>query len=267
MNWKDLDAYAQKAAQAAASLQRHYYTQGVSVRHKGVVDLVTQADLDSQKAILEVLQAAFPSHTFMAEENSQGHTQDFEGPLWVIDPLDGTTNFAHRYPYFGISIAYVEKGQVLYGLIYQPLLNECFVAARGHGAFLNGERLAVSQTRDVSQAFLATGFPYDKRESPHNNLGLFAELELASLCVRRGGAAAIDLAYTAAGRFDGFWEAKLKPWDMAAGIVLIEEAGGRISDYSGRPLPSLHSLEIVASNGHIHDDLVAHTRTHALTST
>jgi myo-inositol-1(or 4)-monophosphatase len=245
------------AAKRAASILRAYYSRRLKITFKGEINLVTEADFASQKAIIETLGRAFPSHDILAEEGEFGHHRSMSGPIWVVDPLDGTTNFAHGFPMFAVSIAFREGGETRFGLVYHPLLDELFIAHKNKGATLNGEKVRVSRNRILSESLLATGFPYDRRTSPENNLDLFSHFELASQCVRRAGSAALDLANLSAGRFDGFWEPKLAPWDVAAGILLVEEAGGRATDYAGRPVEDLWCGELIASNGLIHPELLS----------
>ena len=244
------------AKRGAAILQKHY-SRHLKITFKGEINLVTKADLQSQKAIVDTLHSAFPRHDILAEEGGMGHDCSLSGPVWVVDPLDGTTNFAHGFPIFGISIAYREGGETVFGLVDNPLLNELFVAHKGHGTTLNGRPVHVSKNHDISQCLLATGFPYDRRTSPENNLDLFNYFELAAQCVRRSGAATLDLANLSCGRFDGFWEPKLAPWDIAAGMLLVTEAGGQVSDYNGHEIRDLRCGELVASNRIIHHSLVS----------
>jgi myo-inositol-1(or 4)-monophosphatase len=173
---------------------------------------------------------------------------------WIIDPLDGTTNYAHGYPVFCISIAVEEKGTIILGVIYDPMRDEMFSAERGKGAFLNGDRISVSKINELSRSLLATGFPYDIRQSKENNLNYFSSMATKAQAIRRAGAAALDIAYVASGRFDGFWELKLMPWDMAAGVLLAAEAGGRITKISGEKW-DIESQSILVSNGLIHNQL------------
>jgi myo-inositol-1(or 4)-monophosphatase len=252
-----LERAAVRAAREAASILRKFDRRRPKVAFKGEVDLVTEADVASQRVILSTIGKAFPSHSILAEEGHHGHDSPLEGPIWVIDPLDGTTNFAHGFPMFSISIAFRERGETRFALVYHPLLDEMFLAHKGGGATLNGRAISVSGNRVLSEALLATGFPYDRRTSPENNLDLFAHFELSAQCVRRAGSAALDLANLSAGRLDGFWEPKLAAWDIAAGILLVEEAGGKVTDYAGRPLTDLRCGEIVASNGLLHRKLVS----------
>lgn len=251
-----LENVARLAARQAAKILRTYYRQKVKISFKGAVDLVTEADLKSQATIVRTISKAFPEHQILAEEEEFGHNRSLNGPIWIIDPLDGTTNFAHRFPMFAISIAFRDKGKTRFGLIYHPLLNELFIAHRGKGARLNGKKIHVAQKISLSNSLLATGFPYDRRTSQNNNLDLFCHFELTAQCVRRAGAATLDLAYLACGRLDGFWEPGLAPWDIAAGSLLVEEAGGVVTDYSGNPIHDLWCKEIVAGNPKIHSQIV-----------
>jgi len=245
---------AVRACRAAGRIQRAAFGGVQPVEHKGEIDLVTAIDRRCEKQILAIIGRAFPDHGILAEE-SDPRTGDAEH-LWVIDPLDGTTNYSRGFPYFCVSVALVRDGAVIVAAVYQPLLDEMFTAIRGHGAFLNGRPLRVSGQPRLDQAFLATGFPYDIRRSRRNNIDHFSHFATRCLAVRRAGAAALDLAYVAAGRFDGFWELKLRPWDIAAASLLIEEAGGRVTGLAGRPW-RLAVRDIVASNGRVHGEMLA----------
>lgn len=245
------------AALAAGRLLRERLGRVREIRYKGSVNLVTEVDVASEQLIVETIRAAFPDHAFFAEETSERASLDAPA-LWVIDPLDGTTNYAHGYPIFCVSIAFLRHGRPELGVVYQPVLDELFIAERGVGAFLNGERIRVSEHRELRSALLATGFPYD-RERRREALAAFARFTLSARAVRRDGSAALNLAYVAAGRFDGFWEQELSPWDTAAGVLLVEEAGGVVTDYAGQPY-RLEQGTCVASNGAIHQamlDLIA----------
>lgn len=237
------------AAREAGRILMDKLEQGVTVAYKGAIDLVTEADLASERAIVALLRARHPDHDILAEEGDYGCRGADQ--RWIVDPLDGTTNFAHGFPWFAVSIALEVRGEVVLGAVFNPHNNELFVAERGRGATLNGRPLCVSSTGVLEQAMLATGFAYDHKTSPENNYRHFASFQRAAQAVRRAGVASLDLACVAAGRFDGFWELKLKPWDVAAGVLLVEEAGGRVSDYRGAPMP-LDRGEILASNGHLH---------------
>jgi len=244
---------AVRACRAAGRIQLTSFGTAPPVEHKGEIDIVTAIDRRSEKAILAIISRAFPGHGVLAEE-SDPRAGDAEH-LWVVDPLDGTTNYSRGFPYFCVSVALARAGRVIVAAVYQPLLGELFTAIRGRGAFLNGKRLRVSSEAQLDQAFLATGFPYDIRRSRRTNIDHFARFATRCLAIRRAGAAALDLAYVAAGRFDGFWELKLRPWDIAAASLLVEEAGGRITGLAGRPW-RLPVRDIVASNARVHDEML-----------
>jgi myo-inositol-1(or 4)-monophosphatase len=223
------------------------------IEYKGAVNLVTATDYASEDLIISRLKAAFPEDDILAEEREAKplHSES----LWIVDPLDGTNNYAHGFPMFCVSIGYVQAGRICLGAVYEPLHDELFVAEQGKGATLNGKPLAVSATPVLDASLVATGFPYDKRESPINNLDHFQRFALRVQGVRRGGSAALDLAYVAVGRLDGFWELKLSPWDVAAGALLVQEAGGRVTDFSGGE-DFLYGGTVVASNGKIHKEML-----------
>jgi myo-inositol-1(or 4)-monophosphatase len=223
----------------------------VKISYKGEVDLVTQADRRSEDAIVSRLLRYFPKHSIVAEEGT-GQVGD-SGHRWIVDPLDGTTNFAHGYPCFAVSIGLEEAGELLVGVIYQPITKELFTAARGEGAYLNERRIEVSQIDHLSTSLLATGFPSAKR-ARNPNIHFYWNFTLRSHGVRRDGSAALDLACVACGRFDGFWEFGLQPWDTAAGVLLVREAGGMVTSFSGQPYRT-GDYETLASNGRIHTEL------------
>jgi myo-inositol-1(or 4)-monophosphatase len=224
-----------------------------AIEHKGPLELVTEFDRASEQYIVQRLAAAFPGDGLLAEEGSQRPG----GPWrWLIDPLDGTTNYAHGLPHFAVSIAGELDGELEFGVVYDPTRDEMFRAVRGGGAWLNDRRLAVSSAAHLETSLLVTGFPYDLRQNPDNNLDLFVHLARRSIAVRRFGSAALDLAYTAAGRFDGYWELRLAPWDLAAGIVLVREAGGVVSRVDGGPDPLQPPPSIVAANGLLHAQML-----------
>jgi len=216
---------------------------------KGAVDLVTPFDLEAQEILVGRLEAAFPGHGFLAEEGlSKPGDSDYR---WIIDPLDGTTNYSHAFPVFSVSAALERAGRVVLGLVFDPTREEMFRAEAGRGASLNGAAIRVSGIAELGKSLLATGFPYDIRTSPDNNLGYWKRFIVRAQAIRRCGSAALDLAYVACGRFDGFWEIKLKPWDVAAGALIVAEAGGRVTDLAG----GQHSLQapgILATNGLVH---------------
>lgn len=244
-------AVAREAALKAGEFLRNKLDHRQRIAYKGVVNLVTDCDCRSQEIITTALKRSFPGHGILAEEDEETKQTDSSGYRWLIDPLDGTTNFAHRLPIFCISIALEKAGKVILGLVYDPMRQEFFQAVRGQGAFLNGRPIRVSDTRLLNHSLLATGFPYDLRESCLNNLTHFENFLFRAQAIRRCGAAALDLCYVAWGRFDGFWELKLNPWDVAAGSLIVEEAGGMVSDFRGRKF-ILERREIVATNGFIH---------------
>jgi len=246
-------AVATATAAHAASYLRTAARGTRDVRHKGVVDLVTEHDLASEALIRQELRAAFPSWGLLCEE---GGTEGPTDVRWIVDPLDGTTNFAHGLPLFAVAIALEVRGSVEVAVVDAPLLGVAWTATRGGGARRNGEVIAVSGTRTLDQALLATGFPYDRRTSPDNNLAEFAKLQMRAQAVRRCGSAVLDLAWLAEGSFDGYWEGKLNPWDWATGALLVSEAGGRLTDRAGAPF-SHHGATLVATNGAIHDELLA----------
>lgn len=226
------------------------------ISNKGDIDLVTEADVASENLIIERIRSYFPQHGILAEESGEavlvgGKRSEWK---WVVDPLDGTTNYAHGYPCFCVSIALEHNGVVEIGVIYDPVRDEMFAAERGNGATLNGRRIRVSEVEELKDAMLCTGFPYNVRERPDFTRD-FANFTMAAQAVRRDGSAAIDLAYVACGRFDGFWEDGLSPWDIAAGVLLIEEARGKVTNFDNEPL-SIYTKKVVATNGLVHDAML-----------
>jgi myo-inositol-1(or 4)-monophosphatase len=225
----------------------------VEASYKGAVDLVTPFDLGAQEIVVGRLAEAFPGHGFLAEEGlARKGASDCR---WIIDPLDGTTNFAHGLPIFSVSAALECAGRLVLGLVYDPMRDELFRAEAGRGAALNGTPIRVSTVPELGRSLLATGFPYDVRSSAVNNLDHWGRFIVRAQAIRRCGSAALDLCYVACGRFDGFWELKLKPWDVAAGALMVEEAGGRVSDFEGRPF-ALEAAGLVATNGRIHEPII-----------
>ncbi len=216
-------------------------------------NLVTEVDKESERIIISRLKARFPDHDFLAEESgSHQTTSDYK---WVIDPLDGTTNFTHAVPIFSVSIGLEHTGELVLGVVYDPNLNELYTAERGKGAFLNGVPIHVSRTTRLIESLIVTGFPYDIRKNPDHAVERFGNFLMEAQAVRRLGSAALDLCYVAAGRFDGFWEVKLNPWDMAAGVLLVQEAGGKFTDFAGRP-SNIYTKNMLTSNGVIHDEML-----------
>jgi len=223
-----------------------------TVQYKGRVNLVTDADLASEKKIVAAISRTWPDHSILAEEGAAREKKsDFR---WIIDPLDGTTNFAHNFPFYCVSIALEYRDEIICGTVYDPEREELYYAARGNGAFLNRKRISVSKSTKLEKSLLATGFPYDIGTSSENNLGNFNRFAQKAQAIRRAGSAALDLCYLACGRFDGFWELKLHPWDTAAGRVIVEEAGGRVTDFQGRKY-SIYDKYILVSNGRIHGQM------------
>ena len=239
--------------------------EGYGVRHaperKGAIDLVTEFDRRSEQLLLARVAERFPGHAVLAEESGMhesrsGHTR------WLIDPLDGTTNFSHNYPFFAVSIGVERDGELIAGAVYDPTRDEMFAAARGAGATLNAAPIHVSQIPRLDDALLVSGFPYSVRQNPETIMPLFQAFLVRAQGVRRDGSAALNLCYVACGRFDGFWERHLSAWDMAAGVLLVREAGGRVTNYSGGDF-AVDRRQIVASNGRVHDEMLEVIGTHA----
>ena len=247
-------SFAVDLARKSGALLKEKFSQTHKIQYKGDINLVTEADKMSEDLIIAAISQKFPDHGILSEESP---VITGVGKLrWIIDPLDGTTNYAHGYPVFCVSIALENEGTIVLGVIYDPMREEMFVAVRGGGLYLNEKKLRVSDVSDLSRSLLVTGFPYDIRESKDNNLNFFNAMAINVQAIRRAGAAALDLAYLAAGRFDGFWELKLKPWDTAAGCLMVEEAGGVISDIAGSKW-HLQSPNLLASNGLIHQQMIS----------
>jgi myo-inositol-1(or 4)-monophosphatase len=240
-------------AREAGALLMGYFARRVTIEYKGDVDLVTEADRASEKLIVERLRARWPEHDVVGEEGARTDTgADYR---WYVDPLDGTTNFAHGYPVFCVSIALVTKSEQLeVGVLYDPTRDEMFAAERGKGATLNGRVIHVSATASLAESLLGTGFPSHKRHK-NPNIHFYQQLTLRSHGVRRAGSAALDLANVACGRYDGFWEFNLNPWDTAAGALLVQEAGGMVTRFDSSPF-RLDSREVLASNGLIHREVL-----------
>lgn len=249
-----LKTAAETAIKAGETI-KGFYGRAFTIRQKDEIDLVTEADLAAEELILAALRPAFPDASFLAEESSNDASILPQGPTWIIDPLDGTTNFAHGFPWFCVSIAYAEDGEIKAGVIYAPMLDELFIACRGCGAFINGFPMSVSQTPSLQSSLLATGFPYAIKEHCASVMATLAAVLPHVQGIRRAGSAALDLAYVACGRLDGFWEIMLKPWDTAAGLLMVQEAGGTVSDFCGRDY-ILGMAEITASNGALHTALL-----------
>ncbi|HET9887187.1 MAG TPA: inositol monophosphatase family protein [bacterium] len=238
---------AEEIAREAGELLLESASRPLEVREKGATDLVTSADQASEELILKRIRAAYPDHRILSEESAGKIERISSGALWIVDPLDGTTNYAHGLPIWAVSIACCIDGETVAGVVLDPARRECFTALRGEGAYLNGRPIRVSSRERLQDALLVTGFPYDVHTSAIDNLDHFVNFMKRSRAVRRLGSAAIDLAYVACGRFDGFWELKLHPWDVAAGALIVEEAGGKVVNFDGS-LFDPFSEEIVAAN-------------------
>lgn len=259
-NLYSMFGFAEEIARSAGALLRDAYYQPVSITHKSKTDLVTQADHESEALILSAIKARYPHHGILAEESGSilidhPEASDF---AWIIDPLDGTTNFAHKFPVFSVSIAVKDATDLLIGVIYDPLRDECFSAIRGGGAFLNGEPIHVSVTGTLDSSLLATGFPYTSHTAADNNTQAFSVFARKAQGIRRAGSAALDMAYVACGRFDGYWELIVQPWDVAAGIVIVREAGGHVTDYTGDTdtFGVMDARRIVTTNGLLHEAML-----------
>lgn len=243
-----------KAAAAGAAQLQYFYEKSFAITNKeGVNNIVTEADHAAEKAILATIQAAFPDHYILTEESGDmPTTSEYK---WIIDPLDGTVNFAHGIPLCAVSIGVEKNGEMLMGAVHCPFINELYVAEKGSGAYLNNRKLNVSTQTDVLQSCLVTGFPYTYPKLHKGPLEIFSNLVMQGVPVRRLGSAAIDLCWVAAGRFDGFWEFNLSPWDTAAGYIIVKEAGGKITDFKGEEF-SCYQKQLLATNGIIHEDLL-----------
>jgi len=244
----------QIARDAGQLLVQRLGTAKISI--KGDINLVTEADIAAENLIIERIRSHYPQHGILAEESGEaimvgGKRSDWK---WIVDPLDGTTNYAHGYPCFCVSIALEHKGELQVGVVYDPMRDEMFAAERGQGAMLNDRKIRVSDVEELNRAMLCTGFPYNVRERP-DFAREFANFTMAAQAVRRDGSAALDLAYVACGRFDGFWEDGLSPWDIAAGALLIREARGKVTNFKDEPL-DIYTVQVLATNGFVHDAML-----------
>lgn len=248
-------SFAIEAARAAGLVLLTKAKQGFSVEYKAAVNLVTDADRAAEECVVSAIRSTFPHHRLLAEEGGAMATN--ASPYqWIIDPLDGTTNYAHGFPFYSVSIGLEYAGHCVLGVVLDPVRNELFTAELGRGAYLNGVPIRVSTIDTVNKALLVTGFSYDIRDNPDNNLDHFSRLSLRAQGVRRTGSAALDLCYVGSGRFDGFWEVKLQPWDMAAGLVVLREAGGLATSFQKGTF-SIYGQQLVATNGRIHEEMLA----------
>ena len=245
--------FAIRVAKDAGRLLRDRVGTRIDIDHKGSINIVTDVDLASERLIREAISTYYPRHEVLGEEG--GLAESGSEYRWIVDPLDGTTNYAHGYPIFCVSIALECKGEIVLGVVYDPMRDELFTAERGGGAALNNRPIHVSKTAELMQGLLSTGFPYDIKTSKLTNLDHWANFAMNAQALRRDGAAALDLCYVACGRFDGFWELNLSPWDTAAGALIVTEGGGRVTNFSGGPF-SNYNPEVVASNGLIHDRML-----------
>ncbi len=240
-------------AREAGALVAQYFARHIPYELKGEHDLVTAADRASERFVVERLRAHFPTHTIVAEEG--GGVDGSSEYRWYVDPLDGTTNFAHGLPHYNVTLGLERAGEMIAGVIYDPMRDEMFAAERGGGAFLNSHRIHASGVKRVSESLLSTGFP--NRNRPANkNVHFYYQLALASHGIRRAGSAALDAAWVACGRLEAYWEFGLKPWDMAAGVIIVQEAGGRVSDMRGGPV-EIGGVHVLMDNGNIHDEMLA----------
>ena len=250
-------ATALEAALAAGRIHLDYFRRNPKIEKKGPIDLVTAADVAAERTIREIIARRFPDHTVLGEEQAQGQGGSAHSHCrWIVDPLDGTTNFAHGLALFCVSLALEIDGRLEIGVVYDPVAHELFTAERGGGARLNGQPVRVSSSESLIDALLCTGFPYSIRERRQRQVDVFSAFLGRARAVRRLGSAALDLCYVAAGRFDGFWEEQLHPWDIAAGALIVEEAGGRVTDFSDRAI-DLFNGQIVVSNGRLHADMLS----------
>jgi myo-inositol-1(or 4)-monophosphatase len=245
--------FAVATVREAGAVLRDYYRSGVTVKYKGEIDLITEADHASEALILNRIRSTYPDCAILSEES--GASTNESSAMWIADPLDGTTNFAHGLPIFSVTLALLVNHVIEVGATYAPIYDELYTARRGQGAYLNGERLHVSAAPTLDKALLVTGFPYDRRTNPNNNIRQFTDFSLRAQGVLRLGSAALDLAAVAAGRLDGYWEYKINPWDVAAGVLMVAEAGGQVTMPDGSPL-DLFARKIVASNGLIHAEMI-----------
>lgn len=250
----------QRIARGAGQILLSLYGEGHHIRHKGTIDIVTEADGHAEDFILNEIRHRWPDHRIVAEESGSNHQ---ESPYtWYVDPLDGTVNYAHGLPLFSTTLALAFEGRIQLGVVYDPIRDEMYHASAGGGAWLNGERIEVSQTEELIQALLVTGFPYDISTTNHHNLNHYSQFALRTQGVRRLGSAALDLCYIASGRLDGYWELELNAWDAAAGILLVQEAGGRVTSIEGGQIDLSGKFGVLAANPRLHS--IMHSILHGL---
>lgn len=253
MNQSKIKSTLLKALEDAGRILKTGLDKPKAIEKKAAVNLVTATDKAAEKLILRTILSAFPDHAILSEESPPTGRS---ASRWVIDPLDGTSNFAHSYPVACVSIGFEHEGQVLMGGVYDPFRDELFFAEKGKGATRNGKRIHVSKNKKLNDCLIATGFPYDRRQKMDTYLPIFRSFLMKVQDLRRAGAAAIDLCYVACGRFDGYWEINLQPWDKAAGMLMVKEAGGMVTDFSNSPL-TLTGNQNLASNGIIHKEMLS----------
>ncbi|MBN1537570.1 MAG: inositol monophosphatase [Anaerolineales bacterium] len=253
----DLETLARSAGEILRNgfEPRPGYGHRIDIEHKGEIDLVTEIDRQSEQYIIGEIKRRFPNHGIYAEES--GNNSDGQHSIWYIDPLDGTINYAHGVPIFSVSIAYTENGELLLAVVYDPMQDECFTAQKGQAAWMNGKPIHVSSQNKLLDSLLVTGFPYDVRTNPDNNFDNHARLMKSTQGVRRLGSAALDLAYVASGRFDGFWELQIEPYDIAAGALIAREAGAVVTGALGLPLKMGKAMSILAANPQLHPQILA----------
>ncbi|MCF8067254.1 MAG: inositol monophosphatase [Desulfobacterales bacterium] len=254
MTFNKINRISISAAKKGAEVLKSYLGRIKKIDKKGAIDLVTEADTGSEQVVIETIRDAFPNHSILAEESGESNRD--ADHLWIIDPLDGTTNFTHQLGQFCVSIAYAHKGEIVSGTILNPVSDELFHASAGQGATLNGTAIKASSTLAVSESLLVTGFPYNHQTVFNELITRFENCLAASQGVRRLGSAALDLCFVACGRFDGFWEQNLNPWDTAAGIIIAGEAGVKITDFQNRNF-SIYKKEVLATNGNIHNEMLS----------
>lgn len=257
----DLTFVAIQAALSAGDLLRRGFGTAFEIKSKpGNQNLVTEYDKASEKSIISTILHHFPDHSILAEESGAAHRGKSDGVTWIIDPLDGTVNFARNIPIFSVSIAAAIKEKVICGVVFQPMTQELFVAEIGKGAYLNGKKLSVSKVTRFQQSMMSTGFPYNVDKNPLHCVDKFAQMQIKGVPIRRLGSAAIDLSYIAAGRYDAYWEVGLHPWDIAAGKILVEEAGGKVSHWDGAPHQIFGYGTMLATNKHLHNAMLEHLK-------
>ncbi len=248
---KKIKQTLEKALLEAGSILKRSIEKPIKIQYKSPVSLVTEIDRKAERAIIDIIHLKFPDHSILAEESGESGTSSGAARKWIIDPIDGTSNFAHRFPIACISIAFEEEGIVKVGGVWNPFYGEWFWAERGRGASLNGKKIRVSKAKTLKESLLVTGFPYDRRKRARYYLNFMEAFIMRAQGIRRLGSAALDLCYVACGRFDGYWEFKLKAWDQAAGALIAREAGATLSDFRGKPM-SIYGQQTLATNGRIH---------------